>query len=95
MVELLHLTDAEYFAIPNRFHASSTANLLQSPARYAAAEYEQTDSKDLGSYIHGLMSGDLARLHAVGFDAVLQKPLRLRDFLDTVQRLLAPPAAPD
>jgi hypothetical protein len=61
MVELLHLTDAEYFAIPNRFHASSTANLLQSPARYAAAEYEQTDSKDLGSYIHGLMSGDLAR----------------------------------
>lgn len=42
-----------------------------------------------------VMSGDLARLHAAGFDAVLQKPLRLRDFLGTVQRLLARPAAPD
>lgn len=60
-VQLLHLTDAEYFAIPNRFHASSTAKLLQSPALYAAAEYEQTDSKDLGSYIHGLMYGDTSR----------------------------------
>ena len=62
-VELLHLTDAEYFAIPDRYHASSTAKLLQSPALYAAAEYEQTDSKDLGSYIHGLMCGDTSRFN--------------------------------
>ncbi len=61
MTEMLHLTDAEYFAIPNRYHASATARLLQSPALYAAAEYEQTDSKDLGSYIHGLMCGDTSR----------------------------------
>lgn len=61
MTELFQCSEAEYFAIPGRFHVSSTAKLLASPALYAAAEYEQTDSKDLGSYIHGLRCGDTTR----------------------------------
>lgn len=60
-VQLLHLTDAEYFAIPNRYHASSTSRLLQSPALYARGERLETASLGLGSYIHAIMSGDTRR----------------------------------
>lgn len=60
-VQLVNLTDAEYFAIPNRYHSSYTGKLLASPALFAANLREESQSLALGSYIHAIMSGDTAR----------------------------------
>ena len=62
--EFRKMTDAEYFAIPGVYHSSYTSRLLKSPALFAAAEFKRSDAMDLGSYIHGLMSGDVARFSA-------------------------------
>lgn len=66
-VQLQHLTDAEYFAIPNRYHSSFTAALLTSPAAFHAAVRKETDNLDLGRYVHAIMSGTDA-LYSTGAD---------------------------
>lgn len=66
-MQLLHLSDAEYFAIPNRYHSSFTAALLTSPAAFHAAVRKETDNLDLGRYVHAIMSGTDA-LYSTGAD---------------------------
>lgn len=55
------MTDAEYFAIPGVYHSSYTGKLLKSPAAFAAEVREEKKCWDFGHYVHGLMSGDVAR----------------------------------
>lgn len=61
MVEFKKMSDAEYFALQGVYHSSHTARLLQSPAAFAAGEFQPSAAMDLGSYIHGIMCGDVAR----------------------------------
>lgn len=55
------MSDKDYFALQGVYHSSYTAALLQSPARFAANEREESASMALGSYVHGLMCGDVER----------------------------------
>lgn len=59
--EFRKMTDAEYFALEGVYHSSWTSRLLQSPAAFVAGGFQATAAMDLGSYIHGLMCGDVAR----------------------------------
>ena len=61
MVEFKKMSDAEYFALQGVYHSSYTSRLLQSPAAFAAGGFPPSAAMDLGSYIHGLMSGDVER----------------------------------
>ena len=61
MTEFKKMSDAEYFALQGVYHSSHTARLLQSPAAFAAGEFQPSASMDLGSYIHGIMCGDVER----------------------------------
>lgn len=60
---LIHCSEAEYFAIPDRFHVSSAGNLLVSPAYYHAHKDDIGDSpsRKLGSITHANMGDPVAR----------------------------------
>ena len=61
MTEFKKMSDAEYFALQGVYHSSYTSRLLQSPAAFAACEFQPSAAMDLGSYIHGIMCGDVER----------------------------------
>lgn len=63
MTELIQCSEAEYFAIPDRFHVSSAGNLLISPAYYNAHKDDKGESaaRKLGSITHANKGDPVAR----------------------------------
>lgn len=63
MTNLIRCSEAEYFAIPDRFHVSSAGNLLISPAYYNAHKDDTGESaaRKLGSITHANKGDPVAR----------------------------------
>lgn len=60
---MIQCSEAEYFAIPDRFHVSSAGNLLISPAYYYAHKDDHSESaaRKLGSITHANKGDPVAR----------------------------------